>query len=161
VIWDVLSPIVDRLGATHFALWIGQSTARVYLLFTLHLFGLILLIGGVIFIALRLLGMVLPTRPVREVGRTALPLIATGLALMVFSGGLIFLGGARDYFAGDWFRLKMLLLVCAITYHFAFYRRVAMAAEGHFSQWVLKSAAIGALLLWFSVGWAGRMIAFS
>jgi uncharacterized membrane protein SirB2 len=158
---ETLTPLVARLGATPFAQWIGQSTARIYSLFTLHLFGLVLLIGGTIFMSLRLLGFVLANKPVREVGQAATPLIAIGLTVMIASGSLIFIGGAEAYFAGQWFRLKMILLLAAIIYHFAFFRRVSLAAEGQFSELVMGATAIGALLLWFSVGWSGRMIAFS
>jgi uncharacterized membrane protein SirB2 len=158
---EMLSACATWLGATPFAQWIGQSTARIYTLFTLHLFGIVLLMGGIIFISLRLLGIVLPDKPVREVGKTALPLVATGLTLMIASGSLIFIGGAEAYFAGDWFRIKMLLLMTAIVYHFGLFRRVALADEARFSRLVAKGTAIGALLLWFGVGWSGRLIAFS
>lgn len=159
MIWELLSPVVASWGATDFALWIGQSIGRIYLLFTLHLFGLVLLIGGSLFVNLRLLNLVLPNKPAREVGQTAFPLITLGLVLMVFSGGLIFLGGAEAYFAGQWFRLKMVLLLCAVLFHYLLLRPV-VRADGRFGPWVTKGAAVVAVLLWFGVGWSGRFIAF-
>jgi hypothetical protein len=157
--WDRLNPFVAWLGATPFAVWLAESTDRVAWLFVGHLFGLVLLLGSTVFLSLRVSGAILPGRPTRPLAEAALPMARVGLALMVLTGGMIFTGGAEPYFAGEWFRLKMVLLAVAVTYHFTVFRRVALRAD-EIALLPRRLAAVVALLLWFSVGWAGRAIAF-
>jgi hypothetical protein len=83
-----------------------------------------------------------------------------GLALMLLSGSLIFMGGAESYFEGQWFRRKMTLLLAALVFHVTWFRAVANAEDGRFSPWQNRMTAAVALILWFGVGMAGRAIAF-
>jgi hypothetical protein len=158
--WDIFNPFVAWLGSTSFALWLGTSVARIAWLFVFHLFGLILLLGGVVFLSLRLVGMVQRSTPIAVLARPVYPVMMIGAVLMFVTGGLIFTGGAEAYFAGSWFRLKMLLLLFAVVYNFTIFRSVVYANEGRYGQAVNGAAGIVALLLWFGVGWAGRAIAY-
>lgn len=158
--WDLLNPLVSWLGATPFALWVGQSTNRIAWLFVFHLFGLVLLLGGTIVLSLRLLGVALRQVPEQVLARTVLPISSSGLLLMVASGFIIFSGGAESYYVGSWFRLKMILLVIAVVFHFTVFRAVLKADTGRHNPLVRSGVAIFALLIWFGVGWAGRAIAF-
>ncbi len=83
-----------------------------------------------------------------------------GLGLALFSGFMIFTGGAAGYFPGEWFRNKMMLLVLALTFHFTLFRAVIHANEGRFNPIINKMTGVLTLVLWFSVGIAGRWIAF-
>jgi hypothetical protein len=158
--WTVLLPYARSLGNTAFALWLGQATWRIAGLLTIHLFGLTLLLGAVVVSSLRLIGVFLRARPIAEVRRTTGPVAIAGLIIMIASGLLIFTGGAEAYYSGYWFRLKMVLLLVAIAFHFTVQRAVASADTGRFPAVVNALTGLVGLLLWFSVGWAGRSIAF-
>lgn len=158
--WDLFNPFVSWLGTSPLGMWMGTSTARIAWLFVFHLFGLILLLGGVVFLSLRLMGIVQRTVAVSESARPVYPVMTFGLVLMLVTGGLIFAGGAEAYFEGQWFRLKMLLLVVSVLFTFTVLRSVAFADEGRFGQAVNGVVGLVALLLWFGVGWAGRAIAY-
>jgi hypothetical protein len=158
--WDVLNPLVAWIAATPFAAWVGASTNRIAWLFTIHLFGFVLLLGGMIFVSLRLLNLTLRGVPVQRVARSMLPFITAGLVVMVASGLVIFSGGAKSYYSGELFRLKMTLLAIAVAFHFLVFRRVALADEGRFGAATSGGIAVAALLIWFSVACAGRAIAF-
>lgn len=158
--WNLLEPLVAWIGATPFAAWVGASTNRIAWLFTIHLFGFVLLLGGMIFVSLKLLNLTLRGISTQRVARSMLPFITAGLLIMVASGLVIFSGGAKAYFAGELFRLKMTLLVIAVAFHFLVFRRVAMAEEGRFGAAASGGTAIAALLIWFGVACAGRAIAF-
>jgi hypothetical protein len=73
---------------------------------------------------------------------------------------LIFTGGAVSYFEGPWFRRKMVVLIIALIFNFTLFRKVTNAAEGRYSPLLNRITGLVALLLWFSVGAAGRAIAF-
>lgn len=158
--WDLFNPFVTWLGSSPFGLWLGTSTARIAWLFVFHLFGLILLLGGVVFLSLRLMGLVQRATPTAVLARPVYPVMTVGAVLMIVTGGLIFAGGAEAYFAGTWFRLKMVLLVAAVLFNFTLFRSAVFADEGRFGQSMNVMVGFVALLLWFGVGWAGRAIAY-
>src|SRR5215213_8919839 len=101
--WQFLMPFVSWLGSTPFAHWVGASTDRIAWLFIFHLFGLVLLLGSMIFVSLRLLNLTLRQRALEQVARAAFPFTSAGLLLMVVSGATIFSGGAVAYFDEAWF----------------------------------------------------------
>jgi hypothetical protein len=79
---------------------------------------------------------------------------------MCLSGALIFTGGATGYFESSWFRLKMILLVFAIVFHFTIQRTVIRLDEARINPLLSKVSASVELLLWFGVGFSGRAIGF-
>ncbi len=158
--WNLFTPFVQWLGSTSLAMWMGMSTTRVAWLFVFHLFGLILLLGGVVFLSVRLIGIAQRTTPIATLARPVYPVMTIGGALMALTGGLIFTGGAEAYFEGTWFRLKMVLLLLAVLYHFTIFRSVVYADDARFGKATNAAVGIFALLIWFGVGWAGRAIAF-
>ena len=160
MVWEALQPVVNWIDASAFARWLGQSEARIAALFVLHLVGLTLLLGGTLVIGLRLLGSGVRPGPVANLSRELAPGRMAGLTLALVSGSLIFAGGAVSYFEGAWFRRKMVLLLMALVFNFTWFRTVANAQEGQFSEWTNRVTAGVALLLWFGVGAAGRAIAF-
>lgn len=158
--WEVLLPYATSLGNTAFAQWLGQSTWRIAGLLTVHLFGLTTLLGSVVVTGLHLLGLFQPHKPVAQMRREVRPLILIGLTIMVASGSLIFTGGAEAYYSGYWFRLKMVLLIVALVFHFTIYRMVTSASEGRVPTIAYRLTGLAMLLLWFGVACAGRAIAF-
>ena len=158
--WEVLLPFAAWLGSTPFAQWLGASTWRIAWLLSIHLFGLTLVLGSVLVVSLNLLGLFQPRKPATRLRQDVRPVLLTGLTLSMVTGLLIFTGGAQPYYEGYWFRFKMVLLALTLLFHFTVYRAVSTAPEGRYSA--LTNGATGAcmLLLWFSVAWAGRAIAF-
>jgi hypothetical protein len=158
--WEVLLPYATWWGSTSFALWLGQSTWRIAGLLTVHLFGLTTLLGTVVLSSLNLLGMFQASKPPAQLRRELRPVMLLGLTLMIGSGTLVFTGGAEAYYTGYWFRLKMVLLAVTLLFHFTFYRMITTAEPGRFPKAAYRVTGLVTLLLWFSVGWAGRAIAF-
>ena len=158
--WEVLLPYAAWLGNTPFAQWLGASTWRVAGLLSVHLFGLTLLLGSVIVVSLNLLGLFQRRKPASRLRRDVRPVLLTGLTLSLVTGALIFTGGAQPYYEGYWFRLKMVLLVITLLFHATVYRTVSTAPDGRFSVGAHRLTGVCLLVLWFSVAWAGRAIAF-
>ena len=87
-------------------------------------------------------------------------MLLTGLTLSIVTGTLVFTGGAQPYYEGYWFRLKMVLLAITLIFHFTVYRAVSTAPAGRLSTAANRLTGAFMLVLWFSVAWAGRAIAF-
>lgn len=127
---------------------------------TFHLFGLTLLLGTIVILSLRLLGAILKKQPVSELAGELLPYQTTGLILMILTGSLMVVATAERCYSNTSFWIKMILFACALTYHFSYFRKLVRRDDASISPGGAKLAAIGALMLWFSVGVAGRSIGF-
>ena len=117
-------------------------------------------LGTLLILNLRLLGCIQPRKPAAQLARELAPGLWIGLPLILVSGALIFTGGAAGYYESSWFRLKMILLVSAIVFHFTIHRAVIHSDEARISRLLTKVTASAELLLWFSVGFSGRAIGF-
>ncbi len=126
---------------------------------TAHVLGIALLVGAIIPLDLRLLGVW------RSIGRTALmrvltPVAAAGLALAVTAGLLLFSVRAVDYAALPLFRIKLLLILVgggsALILHGIYGRFLETASRRR-----LAEASILSMTCWIGALIAGRMIAFA
>jgi hypothetical protein len=155
--WKILVPYTQWLGNSAFAMWLGEATWRIAGLLTLHLFGFTLLLGTVVFSSVRLMR---ANADAAAVMRDVATVERLGLVLMLITGALIFTGGAEAYYAGYWFRLKMVLLAAALVFRYTVYRIVNGTHHQRFSTAVRRATSVASLLLWFAVACAGRAIAF-
>lgn len=125
----------------------------------IHIFGIVLLLGALLLANLRLLGWVLPDTPLQVVTRETRRFFRIGIALAALSGTLIFIATAQLYGVKWMFWLKMALLVAAVAAHVLLLSRVLRQENP--SRAAARQAAILSLVLWFGVGFAGRMIGFT
>lgn len=126
-----------------------------------HLLALAIFGGAVLLVDLRFLDLGFRTQSKSQVARELLPLTVGGVILMFVSGFLLMANGPIRYYYNPAFRLKMCLFVLALCFHFILQTRVAqqtLAWKGN-SLW-LKAGAIVSLVLWFSIGLAGRAIGY-
>jgi hypothetical protein len=145
--------VLSAVMRTTLSTAIRQSTWAVMALEALHLVGLTLLGGPAVIVAL---GAVRPAGlrglSVSTLTAALLPVLWIGLSLMAVSGTLIAISMPFKYYANSAFRWKMLLLLLAVTATLALLR-----ADSSMRQ---RGLALTALLLWFAVGFSGRLIGF-
>jgi hypothetical protein len=127
---------------------------------TIHLFGLVLLLGTVLILSLRLLGLLMPRQPVPELARALGRYTALGLGIMLPSGVLMFVATAVRCYGNTSFWVKMCFLAAALVFHFTYFRQALRSKESEYSHVRARFAACGALIFWFGVGAAGRSIGF-
>lgn len=131
---------------------------------TLHLFGMIVLVGTTTAFDLRLLGWTMRLHKVSELGRRWLPWAWAGFATQVMTGFLLFSSEASKCYANPAFRFKMLLLllsgVNALLFHCTTYRNVAIWDDRAGLPIGAKLAGGVSILLWFGIVAAGRFIGF-
>jgi len=123
-----------------------------------HVVAFMLLLASLVLISLRLLGLAFRHQPLQHVARDATRLIWLGLALTIISGSLMFIASPKLYFHNSAFALKMLLLLAAVFVQLTLVRKVAHSTMPH-AVFTRASVSI-ALLLWFGVAFAGRIIGF-
>ena len=125
-----------------------------------HLTGITLLLGTILALNLRLLGVGLGRLPLPYLAGQLWPWMKTGLVLTIVAGILVFLPAPTRYAHSGPFRLKMALLCIALLYQFTIFRAtVRKDPESGTKLRKIVTASVS-LLLWFGVGWSGRAIAF-
>ncbi|KZY33546.1 hypothetical protein A3731_20415 [Roseovarius sp. HI0049] len=114
-----------------------------------HILGSALLVGAIVPMDLRLLrGDARPFQMLR-------PFAIAGLCLAALCGVMLFAVQAEDYAANSWFRVKMALLALAVANAVAHLRLLDRPAPRQ------RVAAGLSLVLWLTILFCGRMIAYS
>lgn len=127
-----------------------------------HYIGIACLVGGIMLIDLRLLG--LAKRLPLATMITLLPWVWAGFLINLFSGGIIFIYGATNFGVNRMFWLKMSLIVLAGINAFLF----EIAARRGRTSWVVtgeapvgvKAIATLSFVLWIGVVTTGRWMAY-
>lgn len=143
--------------------WIGRYEAESLWAFaiieTIHILGLTVLLGTLLVMDLRLLGLGMQRQSVRELSGELAPLTLGALVVMIFTGVPLFLYEAVRLSTSGPFFYKMIFLLLAIIVHFTIHRKAtgtAIGSEGSFG----KLSACLSLMCWLGVALAGRGIAF-
>ena len=124
----------------------------------IHICGFALLVGSIVILDLRLLGISLRSQPVSRLAKELSPWIWTGIIFQLTTGPYLFSGDPHEYVQIAAFRNKMLFLLLALIFHFAVIRRAtAPSADSEPLGW-RRPAAFVSLGLWFCVLLAGLWI---
>jgi hypothetical protein len=131
---------------------------------TLHLFGIVLLVGSTSALDLRLLGLYLRGQSVSKIAARLLPWAWVGFTIQIVTGILLFSSEAVKCYTNLAFRLKMLMIllagVNALIFHWTAYRSVERWDDAANTPLAAKLAGSFSILLWFGIVAAGRWIAF-
>lgn len=125
-----------------------------------HIVALALLFGTVIVLNLRLLGTTMRYRPASQLVRELEPWTLCSLIVILSTGALLFAAEATRSFHSSPFRIKMVLLVSAVVFHYAVSKRLLNRADAPGNSILTKGAAVLGIALWLGVGFAGRAIGF-
>ncbi|SNT12389.1 hypothetical protein SAMN05421770_104272 [Granulicella rosea] len=149
------------LGRTHLGVYIRDSSYAFPAIEIVHLLFLAVFGGAILLVDLRFLNLGFKTQSVSAVARELLPVTVGGVIGMFLSGLLMYAGGTMRYYHNPAFQAKMAFFVIALIVHFALQVGVARGLpEREGTGRLLKAGAVASLLLWFSVGFAGRVIGY-
>jgi hypothetical protein len=132
---------------------------------TVHVIGLVFVIGSIAVVDLRLMNLVGKTRPVRAVIEDVLPWTWSAFTLALITGGLLFASNAIQYSHNIPFRIKMcLMLVAALNmafFHLALHRTLGTTDQVSPPSGAVKAAGALSITLWIGIVFAGRWIGFA
>ena len=131
----------------------------------LHILGIAVVMGSIVMVDLKFLGLAVPSQNVSEMIRRLMPWIWWALPLNAVTGLLFVVARPFRYFFNPVFGIKFSLLVPAVVLAFVVYRLSKREA----GYWELTSVrrvsarviAAVSLVLWIGVVLAGRWIAYS
>jgi hypothetical protein len=131
---------------------------------TVHVFALVLVVGSIMTVDLRLLGIANKERPFSQVAAEMLPWTWTAFGVAALAGMLMFSSKALTYYGNIPFRLKMVCLLLAginmVLFHWLGVRCLA-TWDHRQPPWSAKIAGGASLLLWTTIVAAGRWIGFT
>ena len=112
---------LHALEATPVGLLVRESLYGFPILVGLHILGLTVSVGMLMWFDLRLLGVALTSGRVTHVYRRLMPWATTGFAVMFVTGALLFTGYAASAWVNPYFRVKAAGLALAglnaLVYH--------------------------------------------
>lgn len=133
-----------------------------------HILGIALLIGGIFPLDLRLMGF-LKAYPVKPLAQMCVPIAATGLALAVISGLMLFSVKPVDYVRTDIFLAKVGLIGAAminiaLVRCNASWREIVQSEDSILNRvepdFMLRIAGAFSLIVWIAVLFAGRFVGY-
>jgi hypothetical protein len=131
---------------------------------TVHVFALVLVVGSIMVVDLRLLGLSNKERPFSQVAAEMLPWTWIAFSVAALAGLLMFSSKALIYYADIPFRIKMLCLALAGINMALFHwlgTRDLNAWDRKQPPWHAKLAGGTSLILWTSIVTAGRWVGFT
>jgi hypothetical protein len=157
-----------------FCAWVEQSAVAVtvreslwgfQIVVALHILGLMLSVGTLVWFDLRLLGVSMRRVPVSEVYRQLAPWSAVGFVTMFVTGSMLAAAYATRAYANPYFRIKMLALVLAgvnaLVYHVITERRIIQWDRREMPPGPARLAGLISIAIWAVVVMAGRMISYT
>ena len=149
------------LDAIGFGPWARGSGLVYPIANTLHLLGLVMLVGGIGVVDLRVAGL-WRRIPIEPLSRALTPVAIVGLIVMAASGSVLFAADGRALAASGIFHRKLVLIALALANAVAF-RWIWGDRIGGWLGQVPVAARVMALVsiaLWLAVGTLGRWIAY-
>lgn len=143
---------------------ISQSTWMFPTIETIHVIAIATVIGTIVMVDLRLVGVASKERPVSALTHELLPWTWGAFAVALASGLLLFTSRAADYMAVPAFIIKFAVMAVAaanmLVFHFTTYRSVSAWDLGR-PVTAARVAGGLSLLLWAVVVICGRKVGFS
>jgi hypothetical protein len=136
----------------HASLWLLPAISAV------HVLALVWVIGGILVISLRLLGLTMTDRSVSEVAAQIGAWRRFAIAVSIFSGLLLFIPDATKCAKSALFVSKMVFLALALLFHFTLYRYAIH--NPHATRREHSTAGAVAMTLWFGVALLGSLFTF-
>jgi hypothetical protein len=149
------------LAQTHIGIAMRDSTWAFAIVEIGHLIALAVFGGAVLLLDLRLLGFAFTAQPASRVAREFLSITVAGAIVMFLTGSLLLASGPMRYYYNTPFRIKMGLFLIASFFHFTLQIKLTRQnPQQDHSTSGRKAAGAISLLLWFSIGVAGRAIGY-
>jgi len=157
--------ILEWLQGTTVGSTIQESAYGFPIVVSVHLLGLALSVGTLLWVDLRLIGVALTRSRISDVYRSLAPWFLFGFAMTLTSGAMLFTAYATAAYGNTYFRIKMSALVLAGV-NALFFHAVTQRAQPGWDDAprppaAARVAGFTSLALWAVVILAGRMMSYT
>ena len=158
-----LTQICHWIDQTAASQWVAATGWVVPTVQTIHILAIAVVASSALMIDLRLIGVFWANRPVEAVKARFLPMIWWTLLVLLATGAIMIIAEPARSLKNPAFQLKMLLLIAALIVTWLFqvlHRRNAAFGEVTGPRAAAVTLAVVSILLWSSIIFAGRWIAY-
>jgi hypothetical protein len=156
--------ICEWLEQTHIGTTIRESLWLFPIIETVHIFGIICLVGATSILDLRLMGLTFREESVSKLAKRFIPWALAGFIIQVTTGLLLFSSEATKMYGNLGFKIKMSLILIAginaLVFHSVAYQSVDKWDNDPVGPLSARAAGLLSILLWFGIVAAGRWIAY-
>ena len=160
-----LPAILESLEGSSLATLVRESQYGFAIVVAIHILGLTLSVGTLMWFDLRLLGVTLRACPVSVAYRRLAPWLLTGFTVMFISGAVLFTAFAKSAYGNLYFRIKMSALlvagVNALVFHFMTEESVAKWDNASRPPLAARIAGATSIVMWAVAILAGRMMSYT
>ncbi len=160
-----LKGLWETLEASPVGQFVASSSWAFPTLESLHVMAIVTVLGTIVVMDLRLLGLASKDRPVTAMSKDTLRWTWAAFGLAMLTGGLLFLAKATEYAVNPNFQLKMLLILLAgvnmAVFHLFTWRTVDKWDSDPVIPMAAKIAGGLSLLLWIVTVFFARAIGFT
>ena len=151
-----MEAVLDALVASAPAQWLRFSRWGYAAVNTTHVLGIALLVGAIVPLDLRLLGL-WRSVALEPLARVLVPVAAAGLLVAVTTGVFLFITRADEYAALDLFLVKAALIATGAVHALSLQLGPGLAKA---SRARLRAAGATSLSIWVAALVCGRLLAF-
>ena len=151
-----MEAVLDALVASAPAQWLRFSRWGYAAVNTTHVLGIALLVGAILPLDLRLLGL-WRSVALEPLARVLVPVAATGLLLAITTGAFLFITRANEYAAIDLFLVKVAFIATGVVHALSLH---LWSGLGTASRGRLRAAGAASLSIWVAALVCGRLLAF-
>jgi hypothetical protein len=160
-----LFALIHWLNETAFSVYLRESEVAFPLTEAIHLIGLGISVGAILWVDLRLIGVSMRNERVSDIVSRLEPWAVFGFIVMFISGILLFVGKPENYYSTSPFRIKMLLLPFAglnvLYFHRSVYPQVSKwDHEGGKIPWRARMVGLVSAVVWIVIIVLGRWTAY-
>jgi len=159
-----LISLFEWMNQLPFSLWLREEDWPFPIIETIHLLGLGLSVGTIMWVDLRLLGLVTKKQKVSDIVDQLEPVAIIGFIVMFLSGLLLFLAEPLKCYNTVAFQLKVVMLLLTGVnvwyFHAKLYPGVAAWDDGAGVPIPAKMVGLVSMVLWFGIIVAGRWTAY-
>jgi hypothetical protein len=160
-----IQQLLEWLEATPVGVLIKESAWGFPITVAVHIMGIVLSVGTLVWFDLRLLGVSMTGYRASVMYRRLIPLLFTGFAVMFITGLMLVTAYATAAYSNLYFRIKVLAMVAAainaFVYHRYTERRIAEWDEAVKPPTGARSAGLVSICAWAIVIMAGRMMSYT
>jgi len=99
-----------------FITWLSNSVVMATFIEVLHYFSMFLLVGSIVLVDLRLMGIAAKRRNATELASDLFPVMWTGLALNFLSGFILMLGDVEAFYYNWVFHIKLGVILVSVVF---------------------------------------------
>ena len=153
------------MESTRLSIWVLESLWGFGIVVGIHILGLTVSVGILVWFDLRLLGLGMRGCPVSTLYRRLMPWAFLGFAIMFVSGGSLFAAYGTLAYPNIYFRIKMVALFLAganaAAYHLVTERNIAQWDQWARPPIAARMAGLTSIVLWVAIILSGRMMSYT